>query len=210
MGKKKKEALIQFNKENILSAAGKLFETKGIAATTMDEIAKEADCSKSTMYVYFKSKEDILKHIILEQMTHLKELILECMEREKEFTGCFIEICNKLAQYEEEHPVYYGLLLGEIKVTPEDIKEHTISGQIYEVGEEVNVLIEKLLRDGIEHGEVRSDIRIIETVCYLWSGISEIIRFAKAKQDYLNMRLGLGRKEYMEYACSLFIRSIEP
>jgi AcrR family transcriptional regulator len=75
LGRKKKEALIQFNKEHILASAKKLFETRGIILTTVDEIAKEADCSKSTLYVYFKGKDDILNHIILEQMLLLKDTL---------------------------------------------------------------------------------------------------------------------------------------
>ena len=61
----KKEKLIRFNKENILETAEMLFSNKGIEKTTMDEIAKRADCSKSTIYVYFDSKEEIYNHIIL-------------------------------------------------------------------------------------------------------------------------------------------------
>ena len=38
MGAKKKEALEQFNRENILSAAKELFEQKGVEKTTMDDI----------------------------------------------------------------------------------------------------------------------------------------------------------------------------
>lgn len=210
MGRKKKEALIQFNQMNIINAAKVLFEAKGIAATTMDEIAKEADCSKSTMYVYFKSKDEILLHIILEQMNHLKELLAQSAKEEKSFTEQFMEIAKRLAEFEEEHPVFYELLLGEIIVSPDDIQAHNIRGQIYEAGELVNRSIKKALEYGITRGEVRKDLRMIETVFFLWSGISETIRFAKQKKLYLNMRLGISEKEYMEYACSLLLRSIQP
>ena len=43
MGARKKEALEQFNRNNILSAAKELFETKGVENTTVDDIAKLAD-----------------------------------------------------------------------------------------------------------------------------------------------------------------------
>ena len=51
----KRERLAAFNKGNILSAAQALFTQKGVAQTTVDDIAKAADCSKSTLYVYFAS-----------------------------------------------------------------------------------------------------------------------------------------------------------
>ena len=56
MGARKKLALEQFNRDNILTAARELFETKGVQDTTMDDIALQADYSKSTIYVYFRSK----------------------------------------------------------------------------------------------------------------------------------------------------------
>ena len=55
MNEKKKELLTKFNKDNIIRAAKELFSEQGVERTTMDEIAKKADYSKSTLYVYFKS-----------------------------------------------------------------------------------------------------------------------------------------------------------
>ena len=77
MPRKKKESLTRFNRENIIQSARALFESRGIEKTTVDDIAKEADCSKSTLYVYFKSKEEILQTILLEQMEQLLSLLKE-------------------------------------------------------------------------------------------------------------------------------------
>lgn len=209
MGRKKKEALTQFNQENILKAAKSLFETKGIAATTMDEIAKVADYSKSTMYVYFKSKDEILMHIILEQMKYLKEILENCMKEESEFRSCFYRICKELRRFQAEHPVFYELLLEEIRVEESDLAEENVRGQIYLAGEEVNGVIERALQKGIEQGYLRSDIKIVETVFYLWSSISQVILFANKKRMYFKMRLGIEEEEYMNYAFGLILKSIE-
>ena len=84
---KKKESLTRFNRENIIQSARALFESRGIEKTTVDDIAKEADCSKSTLYVYFKSKEEILQTILLEQMEQLLSLLKENIEKEEEIPG---------------------------------------------------------------------------------------------------------------------------
>lgn len=65
MKAKRKERLAEFNRANILESAHKLFLEKGIPGTTMDEISKEAGCSKTTIYSYFKSKEDLINHLFL-------------------------------------------------------------------------------------------------------------------------------------------------
>lgn len=46
-------------KRLILEAARKVFQKWGINKTTMEDIAKEAGKGKSTLYYYFKSKEEI-------------------------------------------------------------------------------------------------------------------------------------------------------
>jgi AcrR family transcriptional regulator len=44
----------------ILQAAEKRFIRQGYRGTTMDDIAREAEVSKATIYAYFKSKEELL------------------------------------------------------------------------------------------------------------------------------------------------------
>ncbi len=43
----------------IMDAAKRLFIAKGFSATTMEEIAKEVELSPSTLYLYFKNKEEL-------------------------------------------------------------------------------------------------------------------------------------------------------
>jgi AcrR family transcriptional regulator len=57
---RKKELRSEETKKTILNAAGKLFSKKGYDAVTMREIAKEAGCSHTTIYLYFKDKEQLL------------------------------------------------------------------------------------------------------------------------------------------------------
>ena len=51
-------------KEQITEAATKIFAEQGFDKARMDDIAAEADLSKGTLYLYFKSKDAIIKHIL--------------------------------------------------------------------------------------------------------------------------------------------------
>jgi AcrR family transcriptional regulator len=208
MGNKKKEILIQFNRDNIIAAARKLFEEKGIAATMVDDIAKEADYSKSTLYVYFKSKEDILNAILYEQMVMLKDILAECINNFTDFESCYRSICQELVKFQEKYPVYYEEMLGNIKISVEESEEKNVYYDLYVVGEMINDIVENLLQKGIDSGYIREDLEIIPTVFYLWSGISETIRFADRKQEYLKLRLNMKKSDYMEYGFKLLLKSI--
>ena len=53
-------------KEQIIAAARKLFTKYGYKKVSMDEIAREANVSKKTVYAYFKDKEELLKFFIFQ------------------------------------------------------------------------------------------------------------------------------------------------
>ena len=50
--------------QELLDAALLLFVEKGFAATRSEEVAKAAGVSKGTLYLYFPSKEELLKAVI--------------------------------------------------------------------------------------------------------------------------------------------------
>lgn len=52
-----------YTRERILDAAREVFFSKGFAAAAVDEIARTAGVSRSTLYLYFPDKTDMLAHI---------------------------------------------------------------------------------------------------------------------------------------------------
>lgn len=48
----------------ITEAALNIFAEKGVAATRVDDVARKAGVSKGLLYLYFKTKEEILKAVI--------------------------------------------------------------------------------------------------------------------------------------------------
>ena len=61
--RKEKERLIR--KNDMINAAERVFFKKGFENSTMDDIAKEAEFTKKTIYSYFKSKEELYYEIML-------------------------------------------------------------------------------------------------------------------------------------------------
>lgn len=48
-------------KENVIESARLLFHKYGFKKVSMDEIAREANVTKKTIYSYFSSKERLIK-----------------------------------------------------------------------------------------------------------------------------------------------------
>ena len=71
--------------EQIVEAARKLFGKYGYKRVSMEEIAKEANVTKRTVYSYFKSKEEILKYFLNEEVQNMKKILEETEKVNKSF-----------------------------------------------------------------------------------------------------------------------------
>ncbi len=60
-------------REEILTKAADVFEKKGYAQTTILDVAQALELSRSALYHYFKSKDEILEALVLEHTEHAAE-----------------------------------------------------------------------------------------------------------------------------------------
>ena len=58
---------------HIVGVARKIFTRRGFRKTTMEEIAEVSQKGKSSIYYYFKSKEEILRAVVENEARELKE-----------------------------------------------------------------------------------------------------------------------------------------
>mgnify|MGYP002783385690 CR=1 FL=1 len=94
----KKQALTEFHRGSILAAAERLFAEKGTEKTTMDDIAREAEYSKATLYVYFQSKEEIINAILLSGMVLLKKKIHAAIESHSDWYQAYDAVCRSIVR----------------------------------------------------------------------------------------------------------------
>src|SRR5215211_3357234 len=56
----------------IMAAARALFDEHGVEATSVDAIAARAELAKGTLYLYFKSKEELLIALLEHDLSQLR------------------------------------------------------------------------------------------------------------------------------------------
>ena len=151
MGARKKLALEQFNRDNILTAARELFETKGVQDTTMDDIALQADYSKSTIYVYFRSKEDIYNSIVVDYLDILIGEMTVYIEGDTSFEDSYYKLRvknpEKSSRYNLLQPIIDAVNRGEMDkaemyawdITNILVGDNTSNEKIWENGEKSTI-----------------------------------------------------------------------
>ncbi len=73
----RKQVLTDMRRQEILTAAIKVFGTKGFAATCVGDVAEAAEMAKGTVYLYFESKEEIYATAVRLSVERLQELARE-------------------------------------------------------------------------------------------------------------------------------------
>lgn len=92
---------------DIVLSAQKLFRQFGLKKTTMDEIAADCEKAKSTIYHYFKSKEEVFEAVVDAELLNLRLHVKSHVEKhdklasklEAYFNEFHKEILNKVNIY---------------------------------------------------------------------------------------------------------------
>ena len=207
MGRRKKEPR-SVHRENIVSAASTLFMERGIAATSMDDIAKAAGYSKATLYVYFENKEEIVGILVLNSMKKLYDYISSALIQHETTKARYDFICRGLVQYQEEFPFYFKMVLDKINIDFESKEYLPEERETYQIGEEINEKIKNFLLSGMEKGDLRNDLDIMPAIFNFWGMLSGIIQLAANKEEYIKKSMGLSKIKFLEYGFSLVYHSI--
>ena len=205
----KKEALSQFNRSEILVVARALFAERGFEGTGMDEIAATANYSKSTVYVYFSGKEDILNHLILEDMRALQGGIAQSLSQHAAFEKRYFAICESLVHLSQKDAQFFSHIFGNISVDEADFVRLPVLREIYNTGEETNRLIEQLFQDAVAAGQVRAEIDPVRAGFVYWSSIGGLISIASNKEAYFQKRFGISREEFLQYGFTLLLAAVK-
>lgn len=208
MGRRKKEPR-SAHREHIASAASALFEARGIASTSMDDIAKAAGYSKATLYVYFASKEEIVSVLVLDSMKKLCACIISALQNKTSTRAKYDLICRELTRYQEEYPFYFHMTLETIRVDFEAEEPFPEEEESCRVGEEINEMLKAFLLSGIERGDLRRDIEPVPTAFSCWGMLSGLILLAANKKEYIQMAMGLTPEEFRQHGFDMLYQTIE-
>jgi AcrR family transcriptional regulator len=107
----KQKVVTELRRSEILSAATKIFGNKGFDATLVDEIAKAAGLAKGTLYLYFKSKDEIYQAVVRQALAEVDQLTRQHVETEPDFAGryaAFIRV--RIAFWQDHHSLYRVIL----------------------------------------------------------------------------------------------------
>ena len=205
----RKEREKQQRKEEIIQAAEKVFFSKGFEQSTMDDIAGKAELSKGTLYLYFKSKDDL--HMAVARNAII--LLRKFTTREAEGEGNALEKLRRMGwaciEFSRTHPDQMKSIMTLEEVEPGTISFTTseVQDMIYNQSTVRDVI--QVVEQGVREKLIRDDLPVVLIAHTLWMSVLSVIRFVTTKKSLFEM-LDLTPDRIYESHFELVINGIRP
>ena len=138
----------------LLDAALDLFVERGFAATRSEDVAARAGVSKGTLYLYYPSKEELLKAVIRHNVVNQ---IAEGSEIVRQFEGNSAELLAMVLLLWWER-IGETRASGIIKLMTSEVRNFPEVAQFYvdEVVTPSNQMLAQVIQRGVDRGEFRA------------------------------------------------------
>lgn len=174
-------------KRAIIAAAIKLFGERGYETVTIREIAKEAGCSHTTIYIYFQDKEALLHALSMQPLQQLKtaldsvaaDITLSPAEKLQRLNRLFISFCL------ENRSMY--TILFEVKSARVDDPEPDL--EINRLRNEMFGIIVQLLQNDLDIPEGERLLGFSRIYFYMLRGIVGTYTLSEESVDSIMNRL---------------------
>lgn len=202
----------EIKRKDIIDAAEKVFFANGYENSSMDAVAKEAEFSKRTVYVYFNSKEQIYFEIMIRGYRQLLKMMEEGFEKEKP-SGALEElrcIFFTLSSFRDKHGDYFKAIMEY--ETKDDGNQTGVSGdskeECYRLGEEVLFYLTKALKRGKRDGCFNRSLDCEKTALILWAFTIGVFNAGSKKKEYLKNYHHITVEEFLEESFQLAIQLV--
>jgi AcrR family transcriptional regulator len=140
--------------QELIDAALELFAEKGFSATRSEEVAARAGVAKGTLYLYYPSKEELLKAVISQR---LSSEIAAVAEYSASYEGSCASLLTEVFTqwwsrvFDSPTSAVFKLVITEVRNFPEIADFYR-----REVVEPATQLVSGILERGVKRGEFRA------------------------------------------------------
>ncbi|MDO6409906.1 TetR/AcrR family transcriptional regulator [Pantoea phytobeneficialis] len=162
----------------LITAAADCFAEKGFNATSVREIALRAGISQGAMYTYFRSKDELISAIVLEEQKSALNA------QNESFSGSFLErICSLVSSCISDvgYPATHRLW---VEIIAESARNTSLGNTFISSDIAMRHGIGNIIRQGIESGEFRKNLVVEETTIVIFAIIDGLIARKAINKDF--------------------------
>lgn len=191
-------------KNEILKAAEHIMKVNGLHGLNVDQIAEETALAKGTIYLYFKSKEEILgnltvksRKLLLKEFKKVDGLELSPIEKLE-------EIIRVNYRFYLKNPLYYDLVsLYEANHTLEETDE------MYASSNDITAFVSKIAFEAKENGFLNPNLDPVHVTMILWGTTVGILQMLKVRGGLIKSKLNITESQILDAFIETFLNGIQ-
>ncbi|MCA9733789.1 MAG: TetR/AcrR family transcriptional regulator [Deferribacteres bacterium] len=205
----RKEREKEQKRNDIVDAAERLFFSNGFANTTMDEVAKEAEFSKGTLYLYFKSKEDLYLAITTRALNLLEHTFRSAIAKGRTGLEKVRSIGESYIGFATEYPDYFNAMVY-YESNDVDLKDSEGNAQACEIqGMKTLQVVAEAIMIGMQDGSIRDDLDPMLVATVLWGNSTGMITITTLKGEHLTEQHGMNIDDVIATSFEMTMRALK-
>lgn len=198
--KDRKLAEKENRRESILAAAETIMSKYGIHGLSIDLIANETQLAKGTIYLYFKSKEEILSVLSVKARKLLFKEFQKIQKKNISNIDQIKEVVHANYAFYKNKPMYYDLVsLYEVNNTLTETEE------MYESGQKIADLITDMATRAQNEGTLNPNIDPLYFSYTIWGMTVGVCQLIKVRGTLMNEKIGISEEDLL----NTFIQTLE-
>ncbi len=204
----RKEREKEQRKEEIISAAERVFFEKGLQVATMDEIAERAELGKSTLYLYYKSKEDLYLAVLLRGSDIMHQMFFDVVSAGGPTMKVISNIGDAYYEFFKQHRNYFRMFhFFENPQMHRQVSEEMMELCSQNNGRIWGLLVEVIQR-GRDEGVIQTNLNPMQVAVMLWSNSNSLMRQMDRDDTYWSEKLGVDLEATLRLTNSLLLEAI--
>lgn len=170
--------------EEILNAAEKIFFEKGLNAATMDEIAEKAELGKSTLYLYYKSKEDLYLAVMMRGGEILHSMFREATSTGEPTLKLIKNLGDAYYEYFKQHRNYFRMYYFFENTELHTQVSEEMSAQCADHDRQIWKIVFDLIQRAKDEGMLEASLDPVQAGVILWSNENGLMRQMDRADNY--------------------------
>ncbi|MDD4998325.1 MAG: TetR/AcrR family transcriptional regulator [Syntrophales bacterium] len=176
MGLEERRKRERENRKNvILKAARKLFLEKGFKTVTVESIARKAELSKGSIYLYYNSKEEIYTQILLSDIDKFHNHIADLLQNPSNASEALVRLADIYVDFFLNERELFRILMTFMLHTTDMNLPQDLNKQIIKTTNRTIGIIEEIFNYGIERGEFPATINVRQNRNAIWGMLNGVI-----------------------------------
>ena len=188
----------------ILAVSEELMLANGLHALNMNDVAKAAKMAKGTLYLYFKSREEIIAALALKA----RRLLLEKFKAEISTKDHAIEKLKGIIQvnywFLKQNKLYYDLV-SFYEIDERDTETPEMQQAI---GQTIDLII-AIVVEGKARGEIRPSVDPVTLAFSMWGMTVGVMQLVKVKAALIATNPSLNEQKVVQDFIEIFEAGIK-